>query len=435
MNKIYITALLGFFLCTCLQAQDFGKAISEEADSLWTRTPDSFQKSFGPPETYKWKSPLKRILTYDSKKSKTELLFFEHPVARGEFSFKSNQLQGIRLIFKKPEAISGEETYLEYSSKLAKQIEGLAKIGTPDVRKRKSGGTFSSTYSWRSPEYYVSLKCSYSIGQKDFNPGKSRFSIFRRIPVVASGKKLETSPGETPTPETDGESKLKSNDKGDLYLEVPMLTEEDAKECLYYSVKRIFDYYKTAPRDRSWKKIKTSLELNAKGAKGLKRVFSSVIGECRCGVSKLASTSMFDDFNSIMRFVRDYNKNAAKMEKNRINSFKTASFEKLIASMNEDVLVKTRSNPEEIAKFKSGVCKEIDEAKPVLWVVFLGVVNEKVKPLVPTGGYVRIIVGYNPKTDEVIYSDNWGKGHELKKMTWEKAWAITLTALAVTVKK
>jgi hypothetical protein len=103
--------------------------------------------------------------------------------------------------------------------------------------------------------------------------------------------------------------------------------------------------------------------------------------------------------------------------------------------MNEDILVETRNNPEEIAKFKSGVCEEIDKAKPVLWVVFLGVVKEKVKPLVSSGGYVRIIVGYNPKTNEVIYSDNWGKGHELKKMSWEKAWAITLTALAVTVKK
>jgi len=70
----------------------------------------------------------------------------------------------------------------------------------------------------------------------------------------------------------------------------------------------------------------------------------------------------------------------------------------------------------------------------VLWVVFLGVVKENPKP-VSSGGRVRLIVGYNPKTNEIIYSDNWGKGHELKKMSWEKAWAITLTALAVTVKK
>jgi hypothetical protein len=434
MKKIYITALLSLCLCTCLPAQDFGKAIKEEADSLWTQTPETFRKTFGPSEIYKWKSPLKRVLTYNSGDSKTELSFFEHPVDKGTFSFKSNKLQAMRLTFKKPEAISSKETYLEYLSKLAKQIEGLAKIGTPRLRKRKSGDDYSFTYSWRSPEYYISLRCRCSIDAKaKFNPGKSRFSIFRRIPVVAAGEKFEASSEEPP--QIDENSKLKTNDKGDYYLEVPMRKEGSHKECLYYSVKRIFDYYKTAPKDRNWKKIKAGLELNVKGAKGLKRVFSSVIGECRCDVSKIASTRIFDDFNRVMGFIRDYNKNAGEMEKKRINSFKATSFEKLLTLMDEDVLVKTRDNSEKIAKFKSGVCKEINEEKPVLWVVFLGVVKEKVKPLVSSGGYVRIIVGYNPKTNEVIYSDNWGKGHELKKMSWEKAWAITLTALAVTVKK
>lgn len=441
MKKIFIITTFNFFFCGWLSAQDFGKAIKEEAGSLWTQTPDSFQKTFGPPEIYKWKSPLKRVLIYNSRDSKTELFFFKHPVDKGSFSFKSNQLQAISLTFKKPEAIPGKEAYLEYSSKLAGEIEALAKIGTPGLRKRESGNGYSCTYSWRSPEYYVSLKCGYSIDAKAaFNSGKSRFSIFRRVPVAAADvkveaadKKLAANPEESP--ETDGESGIKTNDKGDRYLEVPMLKEGNPRECLYYSVKRIFNYYKTNPRDRNWKKIKPSLELNVKGAKGLKRVYSSVAGECRCGISKLASTGIFDDFNSVMRFVRDYNRTAAEMKKSRIDSFNAASFNKLLALMDEEVLVKTRNNPEEVAGFKSGVCKEIDKAKPVLWVVFLGVVKEKVKPSAPAGGYVRLIVGYNPKTGEVIYSDSWGKGHELKKISWEKAWAMTLTALAVTVKK
>ena len=136
-----------------------------------------------------------------------------------------------------------------------------------------------------------------------------------------------------------------------------------------------------------------------------------------------------------MQFIRDYNKNAGKMKKSRIDSFKVNSFNKLLEVMDEDVLVKTRDNPKEIENFKARVCKEIDAEKPVLWVVFLGVIKEKVKPVVPIGGYVRLIIGYNSKTNEVIYSDNWGKGHELKKMSWKKAWAMTLTALAVKVKK
>ena len=434
MKKVSIITISSFLFCVCLSGHDFGKAIKDEPDSLWTQTPETFQKTFGSPGAYKWKSPLKRILTYNSRNSKTELSFFEHPVDKAAFNFKSNKLQSIRLTFKKPEAISGQKTYLDYSTKLAKQIEGLSQIGTPKLRKRESRGSYSCTYSWRSPEYYISLKGTYSINaEKTFKPGKSRFSIFRRIPVAVVEKKVEASPEEPP--ETDSDSDLKTNDKGDRYLEVPMRKEESPKECLYYSVRRIFDYYKTAPKDRSWKRVKQSLELDVKSAKRLKRVFASVIGECRCGVSKIASTPIFDDFNKVMGFIRDYNKNALEMKKSKIDSFSANSFQKLLQVMDEDVLVKTRANPEKIANFKSGVCKEINEAKPVLWVVFLGVVKEKTKPSVPTGGYVRLIVGYNPKTNEVIYSDCLGKGHELKKMSWEKAWAMTLTALAVTVKK
>ena len=38
---------------------------------------------------------------------------------------------------------------------------------------------------------------------------------------------------------------------------------------------------------------------------------------------------------------------------------------------------------------------------------------------------MRIIVGYNPTTKEILYSDSWGQGHEEKRMPVDDAWAIT----------
>ena len=434
MKKILTIISLSFLFCFFVSGQDFGNAVKNEAASLWTQTPKTFKDTYGSPEIYKWKTALKRVLTYKCNAPEAELFFFKHPVYKADFSFKSKHLQGMRLIFAKPTAVANKEVFMEYASKLKEEVGGLAKLGAPKLIKKKARGGYRYTYSWRSPEYFISLRCYYtSNSKKAFNPGRSRLSIFRRTPVIVPDKEAETA-GDA-NAEITKNSNLKSNDKGDCYLEVKMLKESSPQDCLYASVKRIFDYYKTAPKDRSWEKIRKKLELNVKGAKGLKRVFSSVIGECRCDVSKLAATRIFDDFNRVMRFVRDYNKNAGKMKKNGIDSFKACSFNKLLEVMDEDVLIKTRANPEEIENFKSKVCKEIDAEKPVLWVVFLGVVKEKVKTVVPAGGYVRLIVGYNSKTNEVIYSDNWGKGHELKKMSWEKAWAMTLTALSVTVKK
>ena len=38
---------------------------------------------------------------------------------------------------------------------------------------------------------------------------------------------------------------------------------------------------------------------------------------------------------------------------------------------------------------------------------------------------MRLIIGYNQKTREVLYTDTWGAGHELKRMPMDRAFAIT----------
>jgi hypothetical protein len=43
-----------------------------------------------------------------------------------------------------------------------------------------------------------------------------------------------------------------------------------------------------------------------------------------------------------------------------------------------------------------------------------------------SGGHMRLIIGYNEKTQEVIYSDSWGKGHEFKRMPLSQAYATSM---------
>ena len=38
---------------------------------------------------------------------------------------------------------------------------------------------------------------------------------------------------------------------------------------------------------------------------------------------------------------------------------------------------------------------------------------------------MRLIVGYNLQTDEILYSDSWGSGHELKRARFAEAWRET----------
>jgi hypothetical protein len=99
--------------------------------------------------------------------------------------------------------------------------------------------------------------------------------------------------------------------------------------------------------------------------------------------------------------------------------------------MNVEVLREVRTkNKSDLTRFQRAVQSHIDEGTPLLWTVMLGKVPE---PHIPqnAGGHMRLIIGYNAKTAEILFSDSWGAGHELKRMSAADAWTITTGATSV----
>ncbi|MEN3943051.1 C39 family peptidase [Prosthecobacter sp. SYSU 5D2] len=73
--------------------------------------------------------------------------------------------------------------------------------------------------------------------------------------------------------------------------------------------------------------------------------------------------------------------------------------------------------------------EHVDKAVPLLWALQLGRFPEK--PPLPnggqvSGGHMRMIIGYNAASKEVIFSDSWGAGHEVKRMSEEHAYEVTV---------
>jgi hypothetical protein len=84
----------------------------------------------------------------------------------------------------------------------------------------------------------------------------------------------------------------------------------------------------------------------------------------------------------------------------------------------------------------------IDQGLPLLWCVLLdpgdtGVSPQPGQSKLPPGfsgprvGHMRMIIGYNPKTNGVIYTDSWGAGHERKVMTMAEAEAMTTAVFSM----
>lgn len=100
----------------------------------------------------------------------------------------------------------------------------------------------------------------------------------------------------------------------------------------------------------------------------------------------------------------------------------------LYGSMRPDTLVESRQRRRaDFNRFEERVRRYVDGGCPLIWGVMLGVVPERGIPQT-AGGHLRLIIGYNTQTREILFSDSWGRGHELKRMGIEEAFAIT-TAL------
>jgi hypothetical protein len=78
------------------------------------------------------------------------------------------------------------------------------------------------------------------------------------------------------------------------------------------------------------------------------------------------------------------------------------------------------------AKFHEHIRKHVDQGIPLLWALEVGAYPEE-PPLKEqtSGGHMRMIIGYNTEKRQVLFSDSWGAGHELKRMDADHALRAT----------
>lgn len=93
------------------------------------------------------------------------------------------------------------------------------------------------------------------------------------------------------------------------------------------------------------------------------------------------------------------------------------------------------------ASLRKLIPEYIDQGLPLLWCVQLAPGETGVSPAGdeqakreyrgPRVGHMRLIIGYNPKTGGVIYTDSWGAGHERKVMTLAEAEEMTTAVFSM----
>lgn len=83
-------------------------------------------------------------------------------------------------------------------------------------------------------------------------------------------------------------------------------------------------------------------------------------------------------------------------------------------------------------KFAKLVQDHVNKGLPLLWSLELGLYKEEPPiSMQGRGGHMRLIIGYNAEKEELIFTDSWGAGHELKRMNLTDALKATTGVYAV----
>ena len=218
--------------------------------------------------------------------------------------------------------------------------------------------------------------------------------------------------------------------QGDVYLSgIPMINQGQTAYCAVASAARVLQNYGIDMTMEDMAELACSSETCGtnigKWEDALRRVANSH------GMELRTVHDVTDTDQPIQRLLYDYNHTARDMGLDElytwdyanafVMNYKKLSEDREYAVQREVML----SNDRACDAFEKNVMERINESDPLFWTVRLGDVPEKGVAQGDHSPHMRLIIGYNEERGEVLYSDSWGEGHELKRMDGQDALSIT----------
>ncbi len=222
---------------------------------------------------------------------------------------------------------------------------------------------------------------------------------------------------------------VKNPDGSEVLPNIPMVNQGEKGYCVTAATERILRYYGA---DVDQNELAQMANTSATGGTNMAEMLAALKKlASRFKVNILTEYSL--TYGDFVHEIDDYNRlarsapKAAGISPVETRGGQALSLELVYSQMNGETLrdARTKLNPAYMTRFEHDIQAHIERGLPLLWSVYLGLLPEERLTPEARGGHMRLIIGYNPKTKEVLYSDTWGRGHELKKMPLANAWTIT----------
>jgi hypothetical protein len=285
--------------------------------------------------------------------------------------------------------------------------------------------------AWVKDAYRVDLACAYTA-LRSSSPSGTRFRAEyvrltvtpfdadddpRTRPIAMRAQYQVISPFAL-------RDRVERRPNGDVVITgVPMVDQGDKGYCAVATAERLLRYYR---RDVDQHQLAQAADTSAHQGTDPDTMKKALRGLChRLGLKfRVLVDFEADDF---LRLIKDYNRQAAKTGSPAVDEGgPVIDLARLYQSMQPDTLLSTRvRNRSALRSFEGKIVKHVDGGVPLAWSVMVGTFPESPPLRQLAGGHLRLIIGYHAAANEVLYTDSWGAGHELKRMPLDQAWAIT----------
>ncbi len=403
------------------------------SDSTWQMSTAQFEEKFAPLR-FSWLSDRKDQARF----FEAGLSLWEGKIPVSEAIVEFNpEGQPAKLTFSLYNRGDAETLIVERAQFEAK-IDSLReivsqKLGvTPTERgKDKTSAVAAEGFVWMKPPSAYLLEYSYQREMKSREvPFRAEFIRLRVAHVGVGGRTMTAANSGVAAANPVGRASLVSNVKreanGDVVIaNVPMVDQGPKGYCAVATAERVFKYYGLPVDQHEMAQVADTSQGGGTSPDKMLAALNKLEG--RMGVSVRVIEDW--EYKKFMDKVADYNKEAKKAKKPEVAMGARDGViyvDEIIQQMNGEVLRTARVERDRagFGKFQRTVAALIDQGIPVMWSVSLGLLPE---PEVPqaSGGHMRLIIGYNAKTGEALFSDSWGAEHALKRMPLTNAYAIT----------
>ena len=219
-----------------------------------------------------------------------------------------------------------------------------------------------------------------------------------------------------------------SKSNGDIFVRgVPMVDQGRKGYCAVASAERVFRYYGLPVDQHAMAQIAESSAGGGTNPSTMIDALKKVAGRTK---TRLLVHYELEE-RKIRSEIKAYNRLIKKTGKGKEFPDETVMpYQHFLSNCHGPTLREIRARGTAFDRFRKQIRDNINTGTPLLWALQVGVFPERGIPQ-QGGGHMRLVIGYNQKTDEIIYTDSWGPGHEFKRMSAANAYTATMHLLTL----